>query len=105
MSGTGGMDQQDERLLRVVLGVNNNILGIVIGLVCGLGIFLATVWLVVKGGPRVGEHLSLLRQYFPGYSVTYLGSVVGLIYGFIVGYVGGWLVAWLYNRFVELRRR
>jgi len=104
MNGTG-MDQQDDNLLRAVLGVNNNILGFVIGLLSGFAIFAATLWLVVKGGKNVGEHLSLLRQFFPGYRVTYLGSFIGLLYGFVTGYVAGWSIGWLYNRFVNLRSR
>src|SRR5262245_21175241 len=100
-----GMDQQDDNLLRAVLGVNNNILGLVRGLIFGFEIFAATLWLVVKGGKNVGEHLGLLRQFFPGYRVTYLGSFVGLIYGFVTGYVAGWSIGWLYNRFVNLKGR
>ena len=33
---------------------------------------------MIKGGPNVGQHLGLLRAYYPGYSVTWLGSFVGL---------------------------
>jgi hypothetical protein len=98
-------DRELERLLQAVVEINNRILGLVLGVVSGTGLFATTLWLVVKGGPVVGPHLSLLAQFFPGYSVTYSGSVVGLVYGFIVGYVGGWSVAWLYNRFVSMRNR
>jgi hypothetical protein len=98
-------DRESERLLQAVVEINNRIMGLVLAVVSGIGLFAATLWLVVKGGPVVGPHLSLLAQFFPGYSVTYFGSVVGLVYGFIVGYVGGWSVAWLYNRFVDMRSR
>ena len=30
----------------------------------GVGLFLATVWLLFRGGPNVGEHLGLLANYF-----------------------------------------
>jgi hypothetical protein len=29
-----------------------------------------TIWLVIKGGPNMGQHLQLLGQYFVGYSVS-----------------------------------
>jgi hypothetical protein len=76
-----------------------NAQGIALGAVLGLGIFLATNFLVLKGGERVGEHLSLLSQYFVGYRVTFLGSLVGALYGFSLGYVLGYVNARIYNRF------
>ncbi len=68
------------------------------GLLLGGGILLATVILVIKGGPDVGQHLGLLRAYFPGYRVTWPGSLVGFVYGFVVGYGAGRLVGAVYNR-------
>jgi hypothetical protein len=66
-------------------------------MVGGFGLFLATLWLVVKGGPNVGQNLGLLRAYYPGYTVTWAGSLVGFFYGALTGGVLGWCVAWLYN--------
>lgn len=71
--------------------------GIVMGLLAGLGLFVATNWLVIKGGEQVGPHLALLGQFFPGYTVTFLGSFVGLAYGFVLGFVVGYLFARVYN--------
>jgi hypothetical protein len=99
------MDLEQERLVRAVLRINDKVLGVVFGVIVGTGVFVATLWLVVKGGPTVGAHLSLLSQFFPGYRVTYLGSFVGFLYGFLLGYLIGWSIAWLYNQFVYLRGR
>lgn len=77
--------------------------GIVTGLLVGLGIFLATNWLVLKGGDVVGPHLALLGQFFIGYQVTFLGSFIGLAYGFVAGFVLGYVVAALYNWLLGLR--
>jgi hypothetical protein len=99
------MDREYERLLQTVLEINNRVLGLVMGVITGMSIFVATLFLVLKGGPIVGPHLSLLSQFFPGYSVTYFGSVVGLIYGSVLGYLAGWCIAWLYNRVVYFRNR
>lgn len=87
------------RLLRVSAAVH----GIVTGLVLGLVIFVATIWLVLKGGPVVGPHLALLGQYFIGYRVTYAGSLIGFGYGFLLGFVVGYGVAWLYNHVLGWR--
>ena len=90
----------DEQLRRVVLHMNGNITGLALGVLTGLAIFVATVWLVLKGGPHVGRHLQLLSQFYVGYTVTWAGSFVGLFYGFLTGYIAGWVVAWIY---AELR--
>ncbi len=92
-----------ERVLTQVLRLNANVCGMVTGMLGGMGLFLATNWLVVKGGVQVGKHLSLLNQYFPGYRVTFLGSFMGLVYGFAVGYLIGYCVAWIYNLVLRLR--
>ena len=79
--------------------------GIAWGLVAGLGLFLATNWLVLKGGRVVGPHLSLLRQFFVGYEVTFVGSLIGFAYAFACGFVAGYLVSIVYNRVARRRSR
>jgi len=95
---------QDEQLMRSVIRLNSVILGLVGGLVVGLGIFLATNWLVLKGGSDVGAHLQLVSQYFFGYSVSFVGSFIGMVYGFVTGFVLGWFIAFIYNFVLWLRR-
>lgn len=75
--------------------------GISMGLMLGLGLFLATAWLVAKGGPDVGQHLRTLSVLLPGYSVSYGGAFVGFVYMFVAGYALGRLVGVLYNQFVR----
>lgn len=72
--------------------------GISSGLLFGGGLFLATVVLVIRGGPNVGQHLAMLSAFFPGYSVTWLGAVVGFIYAFVLGYGLGRVIGFVYNR-------
>ena len=76
--------------------------GIALGLLMGLGLFVATNVLVLRGGAIVGPHLGLLSLFFPGYSVTFLGSFVGFVYAFVVGYGFGRTVSVIYNRLVGL---
>lgn len=91
----------DPELRRVVARLNARAWGIAMGLLCGGGLFFATNILVLKGGPQVGQHLSLLRVYFPGYRVTFVGSLIGFVYAFVVGYALGRLVGMVYNRLVR----
>jgi len=72
-------------------------LGTSCGVLLGSGIMAATLILTLKGGHHVGRNLILLRQYFPGYSVTPIGSIVGAAYGLAVGFFLGWLLAFLRN--------
>jgi tetrahydromethanopterin S-methyltransferase subunit G len=103
MTMADNLQSQDEELLRrAVVRLNGNILGVVFGIVLGLMIFVATNWLVFQGGPVVGPHLALLGQFFIGYRVTFLGSLIGLAYGCVCGFVCGWILAWVYNRVVSL---
>jgi len=56
----------EDVVLTRVLRLNATIQELVMGLMLGLAIFVATNWLVLKGGPVVGPHLSLLSQFFLG---------------------------------------
>jgi hypothetical protein len=58
------MKSQDE--LNTLLKLNARAWGIAVGLLLGLGIFLATAFLLIKGGPNIGPHLGLIGQYLPG---------------------------------------
>jgi hypothetical protein len=71
-----------------------------IGTVSGLLIFLATIFLIIKGGKVVGPNLQLLNQYFIGYSVTIKGAFIGMCYSFFWGFLVGWLFAYLRNLFL-----
>ena len=93
----------DERLARSLLFLNGTMVGAAFGLAAGFVLFIATLFLVIKGGQNVGAHLGLLSQFFPGYSVTFAGSFIGFAYGFATGFVGGWLIGWVYNRVALLR--
>jgi len=72
--------------------------GIAIGSLLAVGLFVATNWLVLKGGPNPGPHLSLLSIYFPGYSVSFFGSLIGFVYAFVGGYAIGRTIATVYNK-------
>ena len=93
------MQNQDE--LNTLLKLNARAWGIAVGLLFGIGIFLATVFLLIKGGPNVGQHLNLIGQYLPGYSVTWPGAFLGFVYLFVIGYAIGRLIGGVYNALVR----
>lgn len=93
------MQKDDE--LKTLLRLNARAWGIAIGLLLGVGLFLATAFLVLKGGPTVGPHLSLLGEYLPGYRVTWGGAFVGFVYMFVIGYATGRIIGWVYNSLVR----
>jgi hypothetical protein len=95
----------DRPLLVAVARVDPVALGAAVGVVGGLAVFMATLALVLRGGEPIGPNLELLAQYFIGYTVTPLGSVVGLLYGAAAGFGVGWLTAALRNSIVSVYLR
>lgn len=94
------MSNNEQELQVAIRRLNARAWGIAVGLLLGGGLFLATNILVLKGGRNVGQHLALLSQYFPGYSVSFLGSLIGFIYAFVGGYIIGRAIGYVYNRLV-----
>lgn len=96
-------DELEQIILTRLVRLNAVVSGIVTGVIMGLLLFVATNWLVVKGGDVVGPHLALLSHFFWGYRVTFVGSLIGLAYGFVSGFIVGYAVAALYNWLLRLR--
>lgn len=90
--------EETRELRRALRRLNAQAWGVSFGVLFGFGLFLATIVLVMKGGPNVGRHLGLLAVYFPGYRVTVAGAFVGFIYAFVLGYALGRLVGLIYNQ-------
>ena len=104
------LSADEEKLFSGVIRFNAKIWGLVCGLLLGLTIFVATNWLLIKGGhitPEgeyvVGPHLQLLSQFFIGYRVSFLGSIIGFLYGFAIGSFIGTIIGLIYNKIVDFR--
>ncbi len=97
-----GRPDEKDMILKGTLLLNAKVMGLVLGLVIGLAVFIATNWLVIKGGSQVGPHLRLLSQYFIGYRVSITGSLIGFAYGFAVGTLSGGFIGWIYNKIATL---
>ena len=89
--------EENRAVKRATLRLNAQAWGVSFGLLCGLGLFLATLILVVKGGDNVGQHLGLVSVFLPGYRVTMLGAFLGFVYMFVIGYALGRLIGLVYN--------
>lgn len=100
----GPQDNDVDGISRAVARMRTNALAVVCAVIGGIGLFAMTAWLVIKGGPTVGQHLQLLSNFFIGYSVTWTGSLVGLFYGALTGGIVGWAVGTIYNKVVNFRR-
>ena len=93
----------EQLVLTRLLRLNAKVQGFVTGILAGLGVFLATNWLILKGGSVVGPHLGLLGQFFTGYEVTFVGSLIGFAYAFVAGFMIGYSVARIYNFIVDIK--
>lgn len=77
-------------------------MGLSLGVTASALLFLATIFLVIKGGPVIGPNLALLANFFPGYQVNFVGGLIGLAYGLGIGFLTGWGIAYLHNLTVYL---
>jgi len=104
-------ETDEDKLFTGILRLNARILGLILGLLMGSAVFIATNWLLIKGGHitptgeyLVGPHLQLLSQFFIGYRVSFLGSIIGFFYGFALGTLCGAMIGWIYNKIVDFRK-
>lgn len=77
--------------------IDPKLAGLTLGVFWGAVLFLWTLASVLTGYSK--ELLTLLASVYPGYTLTYLGSIVGLVYGFIDGFIVGFILAWIYGKF------
>ena len=94
-------DATERVIIEAFARLDRAALGFAVGTLCGLGVFTATIFLLIKGGEVVGPNLALLGQFFVGYKVTVAGAFIGLVYGFVAGFVLGWLIGFLRNSLVS----
>ena len=87
-------------MLHAIARLDKTALGVAVGVLGALVIGGATLFLIAKGGARVGPTLALLGQYFIGYTVTLRGSLVGAGYGFCTGFLLGWITAAMRNAII-----
>jgi hypothetical protein len=78
-------------------------LGVAAGIVVGASIFIVTILSMYTGyADRV---LYLLTDVYPGYRVSWLGSIIGLLYGFADAFLAFFLIGWIYNKLLSRDRK
>lgn len=100
----------DQEIVRALAPLDAVALGAAFGIVAGVGLWLATAILLVRGGEFVGPTLGLLGQFLPGYTVSWTGSLVGGFQGGVLGFALGYTMAGVRNASMRiylawLRRR
>jgi hypothetical protein len=76
--------------------LNPKRLGLAAGIIWGLSMFIMTILSI---NINYGTHwLMLMSDIYPGYTISWWGSLGGLFYGFVDAFVGFFLLGWLYNK-------
>ena len=94
---------EHELIRTAIVRLRSRVMALVFAMLGGTGLFLTTIWHLLRDDRRGAPNIALLNNYFPGYDVSWPGAFLGLGYGALTGAVLGWIVAWVYNR-VAMRR-
>ena len=76
--------------------LNEKNFGIAAGISWGIWLFILTIASAATG--YASAFLTPIISVYPGYTITYAGSIVGLIWGFIDAFIGAYVLAWIYNK-------
>ena len=101
MNETSFSNEEWQAIGQAIARLRASVMAVTFGMIGAAGLFVATAWLIVEGSitgaTEVGPTLGLLANYFPGYSVTWLGAIIGAFYGALLGAVVGYSLALIYN--------
>ena len=78
------------------MNINAKNFGLAAGILWGLVMLILTLISVSSG--YATNFLNIIAGIYPGYEITYAGSLIGFAYGFVDAFVGGYLLIWLYNK-------
>jgi protoporphyrinogen oxidase len=92
------MTQSEAKLLRSLVRLNTAVMAGIGGVLAAVALWLATAVLLLRGGENVGQHLSLLSIFLPGYEISWNGAMVGALWGGVVGATSGAVLYWSYSR-------
>jgi len=83
--------------------IDGKFLGMAVGSVIAAGLMITTNWLVLRGTAGESVHAMLLVNYLPGYSVSFIGSIIGAVELFVVVYLLSLIFSGVYNRLASAR--
>ena len=101
--------EDEEELIEIVFSRLDPVaMGVAVGTVSGLLIFIVTLIQIIKGGSAVGPNLSLLGHFLFGFDVTWDGALVGFLEGglggFAIGYLGASFRNWGMKAYAQFMR-
>ena len=88
-----------------VLRMSGHSLGLALGALAALQLFLTTAWLILRGTANQSPHAWLLQHFLPGYRVTWEGGLFGALVLFVVVYLFSRVLAGVYNHVVSRKHR
>lgn len=100
------LDKASSSLYRPpVFLVSGTSLGLALGGLAALQLLVTTNWLVLRGSADSSSNAALLTNYLPGYSVSFIGSLVGAtqLFGFV--FIAAMLFSVAYNTVAKARNR
>ncbi|NOH01788.1 MAG: NAD(P)/FAD-dependent oxidoreductase [Chloroflexi bacterium] len=79
--------------------------GLSAGITGSLGIFIATLFMLINGNETLSSYAGLLSQFLPGFSVSWRGVLLGMLDMFIFGFAFGSMAAYCRNLIVYASAR
>lgn len=98
-------DKSGDEPYSPIVPIGGGTLGLALGAVVAGGLIVTTNWLVLRGTADESVHAQLLGNYLPGYSISFLGSLIGAVQIFLLVFISCMLWSWIYNRVVSIRHR
>jgi hypothetical protein len=77
--------------------LNKRAFGAAVGVATAILLVGATIGAIATGDANTVVGLTLLSNYFAGYSVTVAGALIGALWAFTLGFIVGWLIAFTRN--------
>jgi hypothetical protein len=92
-------------LIPPVMRLSGVALGTGLGAVLALQLLVTTNWLVIRGTAAYSSNAALLAHYLPGYTVSFVGSLIGAAELFVLALVSACLVSLVYNAIAAKRSK
>jgi hypothetical protein len=70
-------------------------LGIAVGLVWAIGVFLAGIFAMFHWG---NAFVDVIGSFYIGYGASIIGAIIGALWAVVDGFVAGYVIAWVYNK-------
>ena len=97
-SSLGNVAELPSELALAFAPLHKAAFGLAIGTALGLTVLAITIINLLRANNAdAAMPLSLLGQYFYGYTVSWLGAFIGFAWGMVAGFVAGWFFAFCRN--------